>query len=107
MFTVVTLLTIALGIGANTAIFSVVNAILLKPLPYQEPSRLVSVWLSAPAINLPELTVSPSNYYTFREENQTFEELGMWNGGPSTITGVGAPEEVPGINITAGILEAL
>jgi putative ABC transport system permease protein len=106
MFTVVTLLTIALGIGANTAIFSVVNGILLKPLPYHEASRLVSVWQSAPAINLPELNVAPSDYFTFREDNHTFEEIGMWDGGTSTITGVAAPEEVRGINITNGILEA-
>src|SRR5215831_12458238 len=90
MFTIVTVLTIALGIGANTAIFSVVNGILLKPLPYSEPSRLVSVWQNSTVINLPDLNVSPSDYFTFREENRSFEQLGMWDGGRSTITGIGA-----------------
>src|SRR5262249_33443732 len=107
MFTIVTVLTIALGVGANTAIFSVVNGILLKPLPYPEPSQLVSVWQSAPALNLPDLNASPSDYFTFREENRTFQEIGMWNSGRSTLTGVGAPEEIHAIYITAGLLEAL
>jgi len=107
MFTMVTLVTIALGIGANTAIFSVVNAILLKPLPYPEPSRLIGVYQTAAIVGLNEFATSPSEYFTFRDENRTFEAVGIWNGGRSTITGVGAPEEVRSIYVTPGILEAL
>ena len=72
MFTVVTLLTIALAVGANSAIFSVINGILLKPLPYPDPGTLVSVWQSAPASTINDLNLSPSDYFTFRDENRTF-----------------------------------
>ncbi|HLK18356.1 MAG TPA: ABC transporter permease [Bryobacteraceae bacterium] len=107
IFTLVTLATIAIGIGANTAIFSVVNGVLLKPLPYPEPERLVAVWQSAPGINLPELNLGFADYFTFREENRSFQDFGIWNYDSFSITGKGAPERVEGINVTSGILPAL
>ena len=72
MFTLLTVFTIGIGIGANTAIFSVINGILLKPLPYPDPGQLVSVWQEAPGINIKDLNLSPSDYFTFRDENARF-----------------------------------
>ena len=66
MFTAITLITLAVGIGADTAIFSVVNGVLLKPLPYPDPYRLVGVWETSPGINLPEINASPATYFSFR-----------------------------------------
>jgi putative ABC transport system permease protein len=107
MFTVVTLLTIALAVGANSAIFSVINGILLKPLPYPDPGALVSVWQSAPGININDLNLSPSDYFTFREENRTFQHFGIWSGGRVSVTGIGAPEQVQRLLVTEGTLNAL
>ena len=92
-FAAVALLTIALGVGANTAVFSVVNGVLIKPLPYPNADELVGVWHSAPGIlNLPKLNVSPTMYFTYRENSQTFSEMGVWQRGGVTITGVAEPE---------------
>ncbi len=107
MFTVVTLITIGIGVGANTAIFSVINGILLKPLPYPDSERLVSVWQSAPGIGIKDLQASPSDYFTFREENRSFSHFGVWNGGSRTVTGLEAPEQVQTLVVTDGTLNAL
>ena len=107
VFTIVTLATIAIGIGANSAIFSVVNGVLLKPLPYADAERLVGVWQSAPGIGINELQLSFSDYFTFRDENRSFQELGLWNSGSVSITGLGAPEQVQNLEVTDGILPAL
>jgi ABC-type antimicrobial peptide transport system permease subunit len=77
MFTFVTLLTIAIGIGANSAIFSVINGVLFKPLPYPDASALIAVWQTAPKLNLKQLEVSPSDYFVFRQEIQTFKDFGV------------------------------
>jgi len=106
MFTVVTLLTIAIGVGANSAIFSVINGVLLKPLPYPDPDRLVGVWQTAPGLDIKDLNASPSDYFTFREENRTFQQFGIWNGDSASITGLAAPEQVQAIDMTSGVLEA-
>ena len=107
MFTAVTLLTIAIGVGANSAIFSVINGVLLKPLPYPDPERLVSVWQTAPGMGITDLNASPSDYFTFREENRTFQYFGIWTGDSVSVTGFAAPEQVPGLDVTSGTLEAL
>ena len=107
IFTLVVLGTIGIGVGANTAIFSVINGILLKPLPYPEPERLVSVWQSAPGLGIEELNASPSDYFTFREENRTFQKIGIWASGSVTVTGLAAPEHVLRILVTEGTLNAL
>jgi len=70
-FTVMAALTLALGIGANTAIFSVVNGVLLQPLPYPEPQRLVSI-MEQHGLSRPQRSVSPPNYFDWRDHNQTF-----------------------------------
>jgi predicted permease len=107
MFTVVTLITIGIGVGANTAIFSVINGVLLKPLPYPDPERLVGVWQSAPGFGIENLNASPSDYFTFREENRSFQNIGLWNGGSRTVTGLDAPEQVQVLTVTDGTLNAL
>ena len=107
MFTIVTLITIGLGIGANTAIFSVINGIILKPLPYPHPEELVSVMQTAPAIGMPDCELAPSDYFTFREENQTFQQFGIWTGDSSSVTGVASPEQVRSLDVTEGTLDAL
>ena len=107
MFTVVTLLTIALAVGANSAIFSVINGILLRPLPYPDPGALVSVWQSAPGIGMADMNLSPSDYFTFRDENRTFQQFGIWSGNSVSVTGMAAPERVQGLLVTEGTLNAL
>ncbi len=111
-FTAVVLLTLALGIGANTAVFSVVNSILLKPLPYPNPEQVVAVWHKAPgAAGLTsvsgDLRLSASMYFTYAEQNRTFQSLGVWAADQNTITGLGDPERVRAIYVTDGALEAL
>jgi putative ABC transport system permease protein len=107
MFTVVTLLTVGIGVGANTAMFSVINGILLKPLPYRDPEALVGVWQTAPPLKITDLNASPSDYFTFREENRSFEHFGIWNSGSVSVTGLGAPDQVPSLTVTEGVLNAL
>ena len=107
MFTGVTLLTLALSIGANIAIFSVINGLLLKPLPYADAERLVSVWQTAPDLNLKDVNASPSDYFTFREENRVFQDLGIWDSGSASVTGLGEPEQIRTINVTVAILPLL
>lgn len=107
MFTIVTVVTIAIGIGANAAIFSIVNGVLLKPLPYPKPDRLVAVREIAPALDIKGMGLSPADYFTFREENRTFERFGVWTTDRVSVTGLGVPEQVPAITVTADTLPAL
>jgi hypothetical protein len=108
MFTCVTLLTLAIGIGANTAIFSVINGILLKPLSYPEPDKLVAIWQKAPGLGMDKrLETSPAEYFVFREENRTLQSFGVWEVGSTTVTGIADPERVESLNATHEVLEAL
>jgi putative ABC transport system permease protein len=108
-FTAAVLLTLALGIGANTAIFGVVDSILIRPLPYPRAEELVSVWHTAPG--LPGLgaglNLSASMYFTYREANRTFEQFGVWNVGGASLTGVAEPEMPRALNVTYGVLDAI
>ncbi|MBZ5676870.1 MAG: ABC transporter permease [Acidobacteriia bacterium] len=108
-FTAIALVTLALGIGANTAIFSVINGVLIKPLPFPQAQDLVSVAHLAPGVPSigGTLTCSPTMYFTYREENQTFQDFGLWSNGGGTITGVGEPEALRAIEVTDGVLQAL
>lgn len=106
-FTAVTLLTLALGIGANTAIFAVINGILLKPLPFADSERLASVRLSAPGINIADMELAPSLYFLCREESQTFDHTTAWNGDSVSVTGLGEPEEIEVIDTTFDMLGVL
>jgi hypothetical protein len=106
-FTFIAVLTLALGIGANTAIFTVVRGVLLKPLPFRDPGRLVSVAHVAPGLGIRNLEQSPATYYTYREEGRTFEEFGIWGTPTVSVTGVGDPERVDALEVTDGTLRAL
>src|SRR2546426_1985374 len=83
-FTVVVVLTLALGIGANTALFSVVNGVLLRPLPFQDSERLVTLFESNPAQRIEQLAVSPPNFADWLEQSSAFEAMGFWTG-PSDL----------------------
>jgi predicted permease len=107
-FTAIALMTLAIGIGANTAVFSVVNGVLIKPLAYPNADELVGVWHSAAGLpGLPKLNVSPTMYYTYRENGQTFREFGVWQRGGVTVTGQGEPELVRSARVTFGTLQTL
>ena len=109
MFTSVALLTLAVGIGANTAIFSVINGVLLKPLPYPEAQQLVGVWHLAPGVSgiTGNVNCSPTMYFTYRDENRTFQDFGLWSNDGVTVTGGNEPERVAALDITYGTLQAL
>ncbi|HWW18745.1 MAG TPA: ABC transporter permease [Candidatus Saccharimonadales bacterium] len=107
MFTVITLITLAAGVGANTVVFSVLEGVLLKPLPYPHSEELVGVWHKAPGINIPELNMSPSNYFVYREQGRSFQDIGMYQSDSVSVTGVGEPEQVPSLNVTAATLPIL
>jgi putative ABC transport system permease protein len=106
-FATVAALTLALGIGANTAIFSVVYGVLLKPLPYDEPERLVAVWHRAPGLNIPLLEQGAATYFTYRESSRAFEDLALWDSEEVSITGVGEPERAQVLRVTDGLLGIL
>jgi putative ABC transport system permease protein len=91
MFTAITLLTLAIGVGANTVIFSVVEGVLLKPLPYPNAEQLIGVWHNAPGINLPNLMMAPSIYFIDREQNTAFQDIGVYNSDSFSVTGSGEP----------------
>jgi putative ABC transport system permease protein len=106
-FTLVAILTLALGIGANTAIFSVVEGILLKPLPYPRADRLVDVEDTAPGLHLSHLRLCPAFYFIYREDSRTFADVGLYVDDSVTLTGFGAPERLPAVVVTDGVLPIL
>jgi predicted permease len=107
LFTAITLLTLAVGVGANTVIFSVVEGVLLKPLPYPHPEQLIGVWHTAPGIGMKELNMSPSIYFIDREQNTTLQDIGVYDGDSLNVTGAGEPEHVRGLDVTDGTLPIL
>ena len=100
LFTLATVVTLALGIGANTAIFSVINSVLLKALPFPEPNRLIGVWQTAPGVNIKDLNASLADYITYREESRTFADVALWNRRSMTVTEFADAERVDGIRAT-------
>ena len=111
-FTAIALLTIAIGIGANTAVFSVINSVLLRPLDYPHPEELVALRQFAPgAAGLASfsdgLRLSPSMYVTYSEQNRTFQSFGAWTAGTANVTGLAEPEQVSLVVVSDGVLQAL
>ena len=107
VFTILTLITLAVGIGATTLIFSVVDGVLLRPLPYPHPEQLIGVWHSTHLAGLSELNMSPGNYFIYREQNKTLEDIGAFSDDSLTVTGAGEPEHVLGLDVTDGTLPIL
>jgi predicted permease len=106
-FTAVALLTLALGIGANAAIFSVVNAVLLKPLQFREPERLAIVWEDATFVGFPHNTPAPANYADWKNQAQSFEDMAATHESSLNLTGDGEPERVPTRRVTANFFSLL
>jgi predicted permease len=111
-FTITVLLTLAIGIGANVAVFSVLNCVLLKPLPYPDSDQLVALHLDAPGAGglagfESGLHLSPSMYFTFSEHNRSFSSMGVWYSRLANLTGVAKPDQVHTTAISGGLLETL
>jgi predicted permease len=106
-FTLTTVLTLAIGIGATTAIFSVVNGVLLRPLPFPEPDRLVALTHRAPGLDDSISDASPAFYFTYRDNNRTFESVALWFANAVTVTGAGDPEEIQAVRATREFLPTL
>src|SRR6202451_4060526 len=104
-FTIVAVLTLALGIGANSAMFSIINAVLLRPLPYRDPQRLVL--LSEHWPQFPRLSVSYLNYRDWRDQSHSFESVGAVRNSVSTMTGGAKAERIPAQNVTANLFDLL
>lgn len=107
LFTLATIVTLALGIGANTAIFTVINSVLLKALPFPEPNQLIGVWQTAPGVKIKDLSASLADYVTYREDSKTFADVALWKGQSTTVTEFGDAERVDGIRATFRFLPLL
>ena len=106
-FTLIAVLTLALGIGANTSIFSAINALLLKPLPFPEPDRVVAIWDKMPALGLDHNEVTFANYLDWQAQSQSFEQLALYRWWSANLAGVDPPEHIQGFLVTANYLDAL
>ncbi|HEV2842283.1 MAG TPA: ABC transporter permease [Chthoniobacterales bacterium] len=106
-FTIVAVVALALGIGANSAIFSVVNTVLLKPLPYKNPDALVMVWDEQAHLGFPKDTPSPANFLDWREQNTVFEGMAAINERSFNLTGAGEPERLDGLRVSANLFSLL
>src|SRR5262249_4465130 len=112
-FTLIAIFTLALGIGANTAIFSVVEGVLVKPLSYLQPEELVTVKLTGQGRGGKDVPLSASTYFIFREQSRTFQDIGLYRKGLKgtgiavDVTGLGEPEHAPALGVTDGVLPML
>jgi putative ABC transport system permease protein len=106
-FTLIAVLALALGIGANTAVFSAIDAVLLRPLPYQDPARLALLWEDASHIGFPKNTPAPANYVDWKKQNQVFTDMAALQGMAVNLTGDGAPELVRGNRVTPEFFDVL
>lgn len=106
-FVITTTLILALGIGANATIFSVVNAILVRPLPYKEPDRIVMIWETNQSQAVPRAIVSPANFLDWNKQNQVFEDLAAFRFWYYTLTGSGDPERYQGARVSASFFPLL
>src|SRR5215510_21952 len=106
-FTIIVVFSLALGIGANSAIFSVVDALLLRPLPYPQPDRLAAIWLHSPGIGIFRDWPSPGQYIDLQNENHSFEEMALAPSRPWTLTGREQPERLDGLRTQSSLLRML
>jgi predicted permease len=106
-FAAAAVLTLALGLGASTAIFSVLYGVLFKPLPFHEPERLVSLFHRAPGVNLAVMNQGPATYLTYRDNQQAFEAIGAWESNVVAVTGRDDPEQVEALSVTDTTLPLL
>ncbi len=106
-FTAVAILSLAIGIGANSAIFSVINAVLLRPLPYKEADQLVILWNRSPGLNIEQDWFSPGQYLDIKIENQVFTEVAATLGGSFNFTGQGEPEHIEGARVSSSLFSLL
>jgi hypothetical protein len=106
-FTIVALLVLALGIGANTAIFSVVNSVVLRPLPYPGADRLALIWETDLKDGIKREGPSGPNFLDWKEQSQSFEDMALLEVGTGTVTGEGEPEQVVGLRVTTNFLSML
>jgi predicted permease len=107
LFTAVTVITLAFSVGATTAIFSVVEGVLLKPLDYPHSEELLGVWLKAPGAGIPKLGMAPAVYFIDREQSATLQDIGAYWSSTFSVTGIGEPENLNGIVVTEGTLPIL
>jgi predicted permease len=105
--TMVIVASLAIGIGANTAIFTVVSALLLKPLPYPDPDRLAILWLRSPGINIPQDWPSPGQYIDIQTENRSFEKMSISRGHSGTVLGLERPERVEALRTSSSLFDLL
>jgi len=106
-FTIVALIVLTLGIGANSAIFSFVNAILLRSLPYSHPERLVRIYSTSPGKEVRTFTSSYPDFLDWKNNNQVFEEMGAWAMASATLTGTDNPERFDTALVTPGFFNVL
>ena len=106
-FTLLSLLTLGVGLGAVLALGTVVYGVLLSPLPYQEPDRLVTLWHAAPNIGVEEVPQSHGTYTLYRRDGRVFEEVGLYDGTSLTMTGSGEPLQLRGTQVTSSVFTVL
>ena len=106
-FTTVAILSLAIGIGANSAIFSVTNALLLRPLPYKDSDRLVILWSRSPGLNVPQDWFSPGQYLDVKTQNTVFDETAITIGASFNLTGQANPEHIDGARISSSMFSLL
>ncbi len=106
-FTAVAVVALALGIGANSAIFSVVNSVLLRPLPFKDPERLVTVWEDRTRRGFPRDTPAAANYVDWRDQNQVFDAMAAIADQSFNLTGAGEPERISGKRVSASLFPLL
>src|SRR6185369_14517024 len=93
-FTIVAVITLALGIGANTIVFSVVNAVLLRPLPYEKSDKLVRIYGNSPDRRFPRFGISYPDFAEWKEQNQSLEDMAAWFNSSANLSGAGEPERL-------------
>ena len=106
-FTIIAVMTLALGIGANSAIFSAINALLLRPLPFPELERVVALWDKVPSRGVVHNEVAMANYLDWKAQNQSFDQLALYRWWSANLTGIEPPERIQGFLVTANFLDAL